>query len=144
MDRKRVIEEILGNFHGIHHMVGTTFRPTSTERDFTYSQMVILGIVKMNAGIGIKELAASLGITSSAATQQVDNLVKKGYLLREGNADDRRSLNLRLSPDLDKQIEEMKAVLIEKLAAFFSVLTDEELTTYAALNQKIASEALKK
>ena len=144
MDRESVIEEILASFHGIHHKVGTTFRPFSYEIDFTYSQMLMLDIVKMNAGIGIKELAASLGITSSGATQQVDSLVKKGYLLREGNEDDRRSLRLRLSRDLEKQIEEMKTAFIEKLTVFFNVLTDKELATYAALNRKIANEALKK
>ncbi len=144
MDRKRTIEEILGNMRSIRHMMDTTFRPFSADHDFTYAQMVILHIVKYHPGIGIKELAASLGITSSAATQQVDSLVRKGYLVREGNAADRRSLNLRVSADMDNRIEQMKTAFLEKMTGHFSVLSDDELAAYAELNRKIANKILGK
>ena len=144
MDRKRVIEQIVESFHSIHHKVGTTIKPCSPETDFTYSQMVILQIVKKNPGIGIKDLASALGITSSAATQQVDTLVKKGFLEREGNTEDRRSLNLRLSAKSEADIKEMKQTFINRLVEFFSVLTDEELATFATLNKKVAEKILNK
>ncbi|MBI4295996.1 MAG: MarR family transcriptional regulator [Chloroflexi bacterium] len=144
MDRRQIIEEILSTFHGIKHVVESTFRPIVSEHDFTYSQMMILRVVKHNPGISIKELAGLLGITSSAVTQQVDALVRKGYLVREGNVDDRRSLSLRLSAGFNRQAEEIQMVVIKKLNEYFSVLTDDELAAYAALNRKLANKITEK
>ena len=138
MDRKRTIEEILGNFHEIGHVVSAAFRSFTAENDVTYSQMIILRVVKENPGLGIKELSSLIGITSSAATQQVDSLVQKGYLIRKINTDDRRSLSLYLSPVLARRIDKLKTAFLEKLTKYFDVLSDDELSEYARINKKVA------
>ncbi|MBI2906739.1 MAG: MarR family transcriptional regulator [Chloroflexi bacterium] len=106
--------------------------------------MRILRTVKNSPGIGIKELATSLSITSSAATQQVDNLVRKGYLTRKANTEDRRSLNLRLSANLSNRLEEIETAFIEEMIGRFGVLSDDELAAYAELNRRIANTILEK
>lgn len=144
MDRKRAIREILDSLRDVHHMLESSFRPFLWHNDLTFSQMRILRTVKNSPGIGIKELATSLSITSSAATQQVDNLVRKGYLTRKANTEDRRSLNLRLSANLSNRLEEIETAFIEEMIGRFGVLSDDELAAYAELNRRIANTILEK
>ncbi len=114
------------------------------ELNITYTQMIILSFVKENEGLSLKELAGTMGITSSAATQQVNNLVKKGYLVREESNADRRFVKIRLSGEMDKQVEVFEARFLEQFFKFFSELTDEELALYCKLNSKIANQILQR
>ena len=138
MDRQHTIEGILEDFHEIGHVVAAAFRPFNAENNISYSQMIMLRVVKAKPGLGIKELSNLIGITSSAATQQVDGLVRNGYLIRTSNTDDRRSLSLYISPDLGRRTEELKTAFLEKVIEYFKVLSDEELAEYARINKKIA------
>ncbi len=109
-----------------------------TITDITFSQWAVLSaVMKMKRG-GIKEIATELDITPSAATQLVDELVLKGYLLREGSDRDRRAIFIKLSPKQEKNLKDLKAKRLKKFNIMFRVLDDEELRTYAVLNKKIA------
>ena len=99
--------------------------------------MVVLRILKKNENINIKDIAGMLGITSSAITQIVNELVKKGFILRKRNPDDRRTLNLVLSEKAIIQIDSIKNKSFSELYSLFEVLSDDELIDYYKLNNKI-------
>jgi DNA-binding MarR family transcriptional regulator len=141
-DRKEQIANLVDNFRTINKGM-VKFGPSFlNELDVTYSQMIILGLVKENEGISLKGLAATLGISSSAATQQVNTLVKRGYLVRQESDADRRLVKIRLSGEMDKRVENIKARFLEQISAFFDRMSDEELAQYSALTAKIASQVL--
>ena len=108
----------------------------------TFSQLVVLRIASQYDGIGIKEIAAKLSITSSAVTQLVDGLAKKGYLKREGSPEDRRALKIGLSDQGKEKINALRIKSLEKLSSIFDVFDDEELAKYCELNKKIADKIL--
>ena len=112
--------------------------------DITPTQMFILSLVKENRGISLKELADMLCISSSAATQQVNDLVKRGYLNREINDADRRYIKIKLCEEKSDQIRMFEDKMIEEFTVFFDELTDEELALYRKLNNKITSYILKR
>ena len=97
LDRKEQIAGFIENFHAVYQAMFKVVPFFLNELNITYTQMIILDFVRENEGISLKKLADTMGITSSAATQQVNNLVKKGYLVREENSVDRRLLKIRLS-----------------------------------------------
>jgi DNA-binding MarR family transcriptional regulator len=107
------------------------------EVGITHSQMVVLRILKKNENINIKDIAGMLGITSSAITQIVNELVKKGFILRKRNPDDRRTLNLVLSEKAIIQFDSIKNKSFSELYSLFEVLSDDELIDYYKLNNKI-------
>jgi DNA-binding MarR family transcriptional regulator len=144
LDRKKQIAGIIENFNTIFHALFKVAPSLITELKITHTQIIILSFVKENEGISLKKLASAMGITSSAATQQVNSLVKKGYLIREESNVDRRLVKIRLSGEMDKQIEVCEAMFIEQLFTFFTGITDEELAVYGELNGKIAKQILKK
>jgi DNA-binding MarR family transcriptional regulator len=144
LNRQAQIESFIGNFHAIYQAMVKGVPSILNELNITYTQMLILGFVKENEGISLKKLAATMGITSSAATQQVNNLVKRGCLVREESNVDRRLVNIRLSGQMDKQIEVIKARFLGQLFTFFTGITDEELALCCKLHSRIANKILQR
>lgn len=145
-DRKKQIEDIVECIHAIKRKLsseGGYFTGTQAKR-ITPSQWFILLMAERNKNIGVKKIAGLTGITSSAATQLINELVKKGYLVRKGKPEDRRALSIMLSDKSKKQIHFMKKQGLKKLIAIFGILSDDELETYCRLNKKIADKILGK
>lgn len=138
VNRKKVMEELLCNLHAMRHklMVGYTGKK---DRAITPSQGFVLRFIAEQGNTNVKAIAQSLHITSSAATQLVDGLADNGYLVRTDNPSDRRVIALSLSTKAKKLFKEFEEQSQEKMKKLFSVLTDEELVQYAAINKKIAS-----
>lgn len=145
-NRKKQIEGVIECMHAIRRKIaseGGYFTDTGAKR-ITPSQWYVLLMVERNENIGVKEIAGLIGITSSAATQLINELVKKGYIIRKGKLEDRRALSIMLSDKSRKQIRSMKKQGFKKLIALFSILSDNELITYCELNKKIADKILGK
>jgi DNA-binding MarR family transcriptional regulator len=140
MDREKQITDLIDNFRAVYKAMFKVAPSFLNELNITYTQMIILSLVKENEGLSLKELAGTLGITSSAATQQVNNLVKRGYLVREESDADRRFVKIHISREMDKQVGAFEARIMEKIFYFFDDLTDKELALYCELNSKIAKK----
>lgn len=72
------------------------------------------GIMKINITerITCKILSKKMGLSPSRGSRIIDGLVRKGYILRMGNPEDRRSFVLSLSPKgvkIRKQIEQERS-----------------------------------
>jgi DNA-binding MarR family transcriptional regulator len=141
-DRKNQVEAFLHSFHAIRHRLLTGGYLLSAKNQIPNSQWMALRVVRQHEGIGVKELSRLLGISSSAATQLVDNLVKKGYLVREQNAEDRRALNIKLTEKTKKLIDTANSRVIGKIYSALEVLTDEELRQYCDMSKKVADKIL--
>ncbi len=109
----------------------------------THSQWAVLGVVMEKKEVGVKEIAATLGITSSAATQLVDTLVENNYLIREADKNDRRALKITISDKYKLKMKKMKQQAIERFTDIFTALDDKELALYAKLNNKILTNLTK-
>ena len=135
IDRGILIAQFLENINAVKHrfLSGINF-----SSGLHFPQMAVLHLVKEHEGIGIKEMAGLLGITSSAVTQLVDGLVIKGYLLRQGNVSDRRALQLSLTDKCKEEVNDLNRRLVEKIGFMFNDLSDEELEQYVRLTKKIA------
>jgi hypothetical protein len=53
-------------------------------------------------------------------------------------------VKIRLSGEVEKQIEVIKARFLEQLFTFFTGITDDELALYCRLHSRIASQILQK
>lgn len=136
-NRKNLIEKTIENIYAIKHKIMSEMAFFFKEIGITHSQMTVLRILKKNENINIKDIAGILGITSSATTQIVNELVKKGFLLRKRNPDDRRTVNLTLSEKSIKQFDSIKNKSFSELYSLFEALSDDELLDYYKLNNKI-------
>jgi DNA-binding MarR family transcriptional regulator len=141
-DRKPQIQELID---GMDAMRRKLIHPTIVKMNMpqvSRSQGIVLMCMSQENPLSIKELAEKLQMTSSAASQLVDGLVKNGYVERKESAEDRRVVVLTLSKDTRKQVEKMKEQLNKKFLEMFAVLTDKEFDQHYALQKKILQKFL--
>lgn len=138
-NRRKIVEEITEAMYLIKRKIASEMHHLSDDMQITHPQWIVLHHVRKSGMINIKDLANLLGITSSAATQIVDGLVKKELLLRKRNEEDRRILNIELSGKAISKFNSIKSTSFNALSALFDVLDDGELRDYRDLNNKIAS-----
>lgn len=141
MQKKDYLEGIIQDIEMIKRglLLQSSYYKKASLTSVTSSEWAVLRIIYGgNRPIPLKDIAKSLSFTSSAATQHVNNLVKKGLVVRKDSATDRRVLALTLSAKGKKQLDALKLEGIEKVTKLFKNLTAAELKTYYHLNQKIA------
>lgn len=138
MTREKQIEKLLEDIQALKRrlLFGKTCQ--LSDGPITPSQWLVLRHLRQSEGTTLKKIAQELGMTSSAATQLVGALVKKGYIIRKTDTSDRRALQLRLSQKSEKHITTMRTKRIKEMGDIFSKLTNREFETYCRLHAKIA------
>ena len=143
-NRKQKVEELMESFRTLRRSMTLHSAGTSKLPRITPSQWGVLMMIEAKGKCTVKDVAHSLGISSSAATQLIDGLVKSGYVMRKAHAEDRRSVTLTLSQKSKKRVEKMKADGIKRMLQFFKALSDAEFDQFIRLNKKIVERFSKK
>lgn len=97
------------------------------EMGINFPQLRILFRVRSHPGIDLRTLAEQMGISASAASQQVDKLVESDLLLRNDDPLDRRRLNLELSERGHRATGEISRASRSFLEAVLVTLSQQEL-----------------
>lgn len=144
--RKQFIEEIMESMHAIKRKFASLWLSNNNKKDraVTASQWAVLSVVSKNKNLSLTKLAQMLGISSSAATQLVNELIAKGCLERKDTDHDRRSLQLAISASCKNKLSKIKSIRMDHFKHMFDALTDKELEQYAKLNKKIVEHVLNK
>jgi DNA-binding MarR family transcriptional regulator len=141
LNRPQYIKEIMECLHFQGKIITRCI--SSFENKITPSQMVIMGVVEESKIVTIKHIAKELQISSSAATQLVNELVKKGYLKRKTSDTDRREVSIELTEKFKKNITFIKKHIVGNMTILFKDLSDNELRQYLEVNKKIIKNYLK-
>ncbi len=99
----------------------------------------ILRRLAQSSGLSQRELATQLGMHASRLVGVVDELESLGLVVREGNADDRRSYSLRLTSKGAEVLGEVGRISWQHNEDICAVLSPEERETLSSLLQRIAS-----
>jgi len=142
--RKQLIEEILHCFHVIRNIIKVKAASLGHQNHITHSQWFVLTMIEHFKKTNIKDIAEAMEMSSSAATQLVDVLVQSGYVTRQEDPKDRRSVQLELSPKGEEHIAASKEKRIAEMAGLFDALSDSELEEFLQLHKKITSSFLDK
>ncbi len=98
------------------------------EMRITFPQLRILFQVRNNPEIDLRTLASRLGISTSAASQQVDKLVERSFLNRSEDPADRRRVRLQVTEEGQQITGEISRATHSYLVSVFTGLTSEELS----------------
>lgn len=136
--REQVIDRFWETVPPVWNFIRSHIRATATGNfDITVEQFHVLRFV--HRGMSISELATAKNISRPAISQAVDVLVKKGLVIRVQSTQDRRYVELTLTPEgdalLDAVFKETRGWMKERM----SKLSAEELGIISK-----AMEALKK
>lgn len=104
-------------------------------------QLRILFRIRAKPGIDLRTLAGDLGISPSAASQQVDKLVERGLIERTPDPADRRRLQLNLT-DLGRDATRaLSRAAHSYVQTILQELDDEDLKVLRRLLEKVLAAA---
>jgi len=97
--------QVLKKFRIIYGSVRQQFREVEQTCGITGSQLWILQEVDNTPGIGVSELADSLSIHQSTASQLVEKLVARGLINKERSKEDQRRVGLRVTEEASRLLK---------------------------------------
>jgi DNA-binding MarR family transcriptional regulator len=141
--RKEKVQELFASFDSLRRAMAFGVIGSAKMPPITPSQWGALMMIEQRGESTLKDVAKALGVTSSAATQLVEGLVRSGYVVRGTHAKDRRAVVLTLSKKTRTHINAMKKQAVQKSLAIFEMLDDTEFDQYILLTKKIVERFLK-
>ena len=109
----------------------------------TTSQCFFVVEIGRNPGICVKDLANVLKLDKSAVSRTVEELVQKGYVVREASKTDRRSVVLTLTKEGQDRFKKIENDMYKKFKSVFSYIPkDKQGQVLEAL--KLYNEACEK
>ena len=104
-------------------------------------QLRTLSYVKEYECVKPTDLAKEFNITPATVTAQIDKLVKRGWLKRDGCKDDRRVVNISLTQRSKNELESVIEKTVDRYNWIFEVLSIEEQKQLLNLFNKIHENA---
>lgn len=111
------------------------------ERGITLPQLRILFRLRQEPGLGVKELAQAFGVSASNVTQQVDKLVVRALVARVERPEDRRQVQLTLTPEGEAVAGEISHTARTYLRGLLSQLTTADLEQLTRILGHVATLA---
>lgn len=104
------------------------------------SQNRVLHMLLRSGGMTQRELTERLDIQPGSASELIKKLETAGLILREANAEDRRTTNITLTEAGKTQVEENRRRFKDTNRALFETLSEEEKLQLLALLEKLARD----
>jgi MarR family 2-MHQ and catechol resistance regulon transcriptional repressor len=113
------------------------------EFGLTQPQFAVIEVIGHLGPLKIGELCEKMLVTGGNMTLVLDNIEKLGYIERVPSREDRRAINIQLTPAGQKLFEEVFVKHAENITQFMSVLNTTEQKNLGDLLKKLGT-ALKK
>ena len=107
---------------------------------FTPSQLQVLHVVLEEGNPTMKAIAVKLNITPPSVTSSVESLCTNGFLVREEDEKDRRSIRVSITPKTLKTFSSLKDAKLDILKRLFLKLSGEDKDALRKILQIIINE----
>ena len=123
--------------NAMHRVIGGKRQSAFKRVGLSRQQIEVLYFLGSSECRTIKEIAASLDSTSSAATQVVAGLEQAKIVERHPDKKDRRVVQVHLTPLGKKKLVEFKKVHLKNLEKMMQVLSDQERELLISIPSKL-------
>ncbi|MGC3991347.1 MAG: MarR family transcriptional regulator [Chthoniobacteraceae bacterium] len=103
----------------------------------SFAQYLLLGFLYNNRALTMTEIASKMGHTTAAATGLVDRLENLGHVRRMHSSDDRRKIEVSITPSGEKLVEKVRADMVENLVVVMGELSVEEQKSWLQIYEKL-------
>lgn len=103
----------------------------------SFPQYFLLGFLAQQKHLNMSEIAARMGHTTAAATGLVDRLEKLGYVRRTHASDDRRKIEVQITPAGLSLVAQIREDMIGGLGDMMRILTPVEQKAWVQVYEKI-------
>lgn len=139
--RVRQIQDVLGSVHifasGVSDFVQEQLLAITGEQ-LTFSQLKLLKLIAQTEAYNISQVAAFMGVSNAAASKAVDRLVRRDLLRRRESEDDRRAVQLSLTEEGRRLLEEYEVATSRTLQDVFGSVSVENLRQVAELLDRLS------
>ncbi len=98
---------------------------------------LVLGLLRDHGSMSPSEIGERLIVTRATVTGVVDSLERRGYVRRQPNPSDRRSVIIELTPDGLAVVAEVRTRIHRQEREWLAAITDDELAAYIDLLHRI-------
>jgi len=133
----RILKKAEEIFQGVRPIIPSEWLTS----DITVAQLRVLLVLYTRGPSRMSAIASCVGIAISTATSIVDNLVKKGLVIRSDDAEDRRLVICELSPEGQALINRLWMLSRGQIEKLLQGLTLEQLKKAADVAEFILSSA---
>jgi DNA-binding MarR family transcriptional regulator len=109
----------------------------------TMMEWFALGLIKdsQDSGLRLTELSNQLQTTLPYTTNLTNNLMYKGFILRNSDRDDSRAIQLTLAPGIDKKCNEIEKDLRDRMRdLIYGSILPKDLSAYVKVLYQIANQ----
>jgi MarR family 2-MHQ and catechol resistance regulon transcriptional repressor len=140
--RQDLVQQFFETLTAVHRLVGDARSVTHGQKERRSKerrqpQTELLYILSRIKELTIKEIAAKMYITSSAATQMVESLVKQGFLERKDDPKDRRVVRVSLTSRGKAYFSRFKKEHLGRIDHAIKKLSDKELKMLIDVRNKL-------
>ncbi|MDB4939662.1 MAG: DNA-binding transcriptional regulator, MarR family [Candidatus Doudnabacteria bacterium] len=140
---KEQVQRFFEAMTSLHQAMGGRRHNFIKRFGLTHQQVEILYALGDRRILTVKEIAATMGVTSSAATQMVEGLQKIGILQRQTDPDDRRMVKVSLTVKGLKKFEEFKQAHAKHMEFILKALSNDERELLISLPDKMIKQLKK-
>ena len=109
------------------------------QQDFTFMQWVVLMTVRDGLAVTAATICRDYRHDQGALTRVIDQLETRGLLERQRSTEDRRVVELKLTEQGSKTVENLIPVVVERLNTALDGFTTEEVGELTRLLGKLVS-----
>ena len=103
----------------------------------SFPQYFLLGYLALQKHLTMSEIAAKMGHTTAAATGLVDRLEKLGYVRRMHASDDRRKIEVQITPPGLCLVAQIREDMVNGLGEMMRLLSPSEQKAWVQVYEKI-------
>ncbi len=134
---KKNIETITSLLFSFNQKLKESFGKNTNESIPSMVQMRVLYFVYSKKNPSMKDVSEYFCISSPSATEMIERLIKAGFLTRKSNLEDRRSVNIAITPKGKKELNVAKKITENFISKAVSNLSKKELESFLEILIKI-------
>ncbi|EPD52249.1 hypothetical protein HMPREF1210_01602 [Paenisporosarcina sp. HGH0030] len=135
-DRKEIIQEFVRSFR---YLIRSTRQDFAVEFEgyIPFNEFTVLRALEEDRTLRVSDVARRLNSTNSYVTLTSDKLVQKGFLIRERNDSDRRTVYMTLTDEGLTLVKKMDEIMFAYFSKTFGDISNEEMLSVMNILQKI-------
>lgn len=137
LDRTKLMEQVLQDISATVRRIAIAARADMDNDAMPKSQVYVMHTLQHTPGMSVKDVAKSMDISASAATQLVDTLVKDGFVERSPSPLDRRVVILNLTKSGHVRHKRYRSFQLARIGPIMDVLSDDEFKSFCHLHHKL-------
>jgi DNA-binding MarR family transcriptional regulator len=102
-------------------------------------QIPVVMLVAKAGQVSVKDIASRFNITSSAATQLVQTLIRHNILRKNTDQKDRRAVRIEFTPKGKRTFAALRANMLGEVEKVFKPVPDRELSEMVNIFEKVLS-----